>query len=49
VSELGSVEELFRGRHFDREVMILCVRWHPALWLLAIPGKPKTEFCPTRR
>src|SRR5664279_3063351 len=28
VSELGSVEELFRGRHFDREVIILCVRWY---------------------
>jgi transposase-like protein len=28
VSELNSVEELFRGRHFDREVIILCVRWH---------------------
>jgi len=28
VSELNSVEELFRGRHFDREVIILCVRWY---------------------
>ena len=26
MSELNSVEELFRGRHFDREVVILCVR-----------------------
>ena len=26
--ELNSVEELFRGRHFDREVIILCVRWY---------------------
>jgi len=23
-----SVEELFKGRHFDREVIILCVRWY---------------------
>ena len=23
-----SVEELFAGRHFDREVIILCVRWY---------------------
>jgi transposase-like protein len=22
-----TVEELFKGRHFDREVVILCVRW----------------------
>ena len=21
------VDELFEGRHFDREVMILCLRW----------------------
>jgi transposase-like protein len=23
-----SVEELFAGRHFDREVIVLCVRWY---------------------
>lgn len=23
-----SVEELFRGRHFDQEVVIMCVRWY---------------------
>jgi transposase-like protein len=23
-----SMEELFAGRHFDREVIILCVRWY---------------------
>jgi transposase-like protein len=28
VNELDSIEELFRGRHFDREVIILCVRWY---------------------
>jgi len=28
VSKLSSVEELFAGRHFDREVIILCVRWY---------------------
>ena len=28
VSKLSSIEELFRGRHFDREVIILCVRWY---------------------
>jgi hypothetical protein len=22
------VEELFKGRHFDREIVVLCVRWH---------------------
>ena len=22
------VDELFEGRHFNREVMILCVRWY---------------------
>jgi transposase-like protein len=28
VRELKDVEDLFRGRHFDREVTILCVRWY---------------------
>jgi transposase-like protein len=28
VSELDSIEELFRRRHFDREVIILSVRWY---------------------
>jgi transposase-like protein len=23
-----SIEELFKGRHFDREIIILCVRWY---------------------
>src|ERR1700690_2764552 len=22
------VEELFKGRHFDREIVVLCVRWY---------------------
>ena len=28
MSKLNSLEELFAGRHFDREVIILCVRWY---------------------
>ena len=28
MGKLTSVEELFEGRHFDREVIILCVRWY---------------------
>lgn len=28
MSKLRSIEELFAGRHFDREVIILCVRWY---------------------
>ena len=23
-----SIKDLFTGRHFDREVIILCVRWY---------------------
>ncbi len=23
-----SIDELFEGRHFDREVIVLCVRWY---------------------
>jgi transposase-like protein len=28
MTKLKSLEELFDGRHFDREIIILCVRWH---------------------
>src|SRR5215831_5754867 len=28
MGKLKAVAELFEGRHFDREVIILCVRWH---------------------
>jgi transposase-like protein len=28
VGKLHRIEDLFRGRHFDREVIILCVRWY---------------------
>jgi transposase-like protein len=28
LGKLKSVKELFAGRHFDREVIILCVRWY---------------------
>jgi transposase-like protein len=28
MGKLKSLEELFAGRHFDREVIILCVRWY---------------------
>ena len=23
------LDELFEGRHFDRELIVLCVRWYP--------------------
>ncbi|MFL9913793.1 IS6 family transposase [Paraburkholderia sp. RL17-337-BIB-A] len=28
MSKLKCLEELFGGRHFDREIIILCVRWY---------------------
>jgi transposase-like protein len=28
MSKLKSLEELFGGRHFDREIIILYVRWY---------------------
>ncbi|MEO8630288.1 MAG: hypothetical protein ABI612_19650, partial [Betaproteobacteria bacterium] len=28
MSKMVSVDALFEGRHFDREVIILCVRWY---------------------
>jgi transposase-like protein len=28
MAKLKTVEELFKGRHFDRGIVILCVRWY---------------------
>jgi transposase-like protein len=28
MDKLESLEQLFAGRHFDRDVIILCVRWY---------------------
>src|SRR3954466_3100095 len=28
MNKLKSLEELFGGRHFDREIILLCVRWY---------------------
>jgi transposase-like protein len=28
MSRLVAVEELFKGRHFDQEIVVLCVRWY---------------------
>jgi transposase-like protein len=25
---MPNIEDLFKGRHFDREIIILCVRWY---------------------
>ena len=25
---MQSMDELFKGRHFEREIIILCVRWY---------------------
>jgi transposase-like protein len=25
---MESIDDLFKGRHFDREIIILCVRWY---------------------
>ncbi len=28
MSQPKSIEELFKGRHFEREIIVLCVRWY---------------------
>jgi transposase-like protein len=28
MSKLKDIDGLFNGRHFDREVIVLCVRWY---------------------
>jgi transposase-like protein len=29
LARIPGLNELFAGRHFDREIIILCVRWYP--------------------
>src|SRR5215813_12799542 len=33
MTEPASARELFKGRHFDREIIVLCVRWYLAFKL----------------
>jgi transposase-like protein len=33
MTEPTSAQELFKGRHFDREIIVLCVRWYLAFKL----------------
>jgi transposase-like protein len=28
VKKIPSLEELFKGRHFERDIIVLCVRWY---------------------
>jgi transposase-like protein len=28
MSRFVALEELFKGRHFDQEIVVLCVRWY---------------------
>ena len=28
MARLPNVDDLFEGRHFDREIIVLCVRWY---------------------
>jgi hypothetical protein len=28
VTKMPSLEKLFKGRHFERDIIILCVRWY---------------------
>ena len=28
MTEPTSTQELFKGRHFDQEIIVLCVRWY---------------------
>jgi transposase-like protein len=28
MARFSSLDELFKGRHFDREIIVLCVRWY---------------------
>jgi len=39
-----TVGELFKGRHFDRGIVILCVRWY-----LSEPKRPHSGKMPSQR
>ena len=28
MQSIESIDELFKGRHFEQEIIILCVRWY---------------------
>jgi hypothetical protein len=43
MGKLKIVEELFKGRHFDRGIVILCVRWY--LRFNAIITTTPNELC----
>ena len=34
MTEPASAQELFKGRHFDQEIIVLCVRWYLTFKLL---------------
>jgi transposase-like protein len=46
VSKLLSLDELFKGRHFDAEIMVLCVRWYLQYKL---SSRDLAEMMPERR
>ena len=33
MQRFAPLEELFKGRHFDQEIVVLCVRWYLSLKL----------------
>jgi transposase-like protein len=35
MTEPTSAQDLFKGRHFDQEIIILCVRWYLAFKLIS--------------
>jgi transposase-like protein len=37
MTEPTSAQELFKGRHFDREIIVLCVRWYLTFKLVRAP------------
>ncbi|ANB77800.1 hypothetical protein AYM40_36180 (plasmid) [Paraburkholderia phytofirmans OLGA172] len=44
MSKLKSLDELFAGRHFDREIIILCVRWY-LRYKLSLRDLVEMRFC----
>ena len=43
-------EDLFKGRHFDRQIIVLCVSWHKSfkLSLYDLGRGYQSHWCPHR-
>jgi hypothetical protein len=44
-----NVDDLFKGRHFDREIIVLCVRWYLRYKLSSSPTLAVQDYLMRRQ